>query len=74
MFFISLIERHFQQYFSYNIVAVGFTGEGNQSTGKNHWPVASHSQTLSYNVVSSTPRHDGIQTHNCIGHKHWLHM
>jgi hypothetical protein len=24
--------------------------------GKNHWPVASHWQTLSHNVVSSTPR------------------
>jgi len=22
---------------------------------ENHWPVASHSQTLSHNVVSSTP-------------------
>ena len=26
--------------------------------GKNHWPVASHWQTLSHNVVSSTPRHE----------------
>jgi hypothetical protein len=24
--------------------------------GENHWPVASHKQTLSHNVVSSTPR------------------
>ena len=38
------VERHFQQYFSY-IVAVS-------SVGENHWPVASHWQTL-----SSTPRH-----------------
>ena len=27
--------------------------------GENHWPVASHWQTLSHNVISSTPRHDG---------------
>ena len=26
--------------------------------GKNHQPVASHRQTLSHNVVSSTPRHE----------------
>ena len=25
--------------------------------GENHWPVASHWQTLSHNVVSSTPCH-----------------
>jgi hypothetical protein len=25
---------------------------------ENHWPVASHWQTLSQNVVSSTPRHE----------------
>jgi hypothetical protein len=37
----------------------------NKSTGKlhhkqkeNHQPVASHWQTLSHNVVSSTPRHE----------------
>jgi len=26
--------------------------------GENHHPVASHWQTLSHNVVSSTPRHE----------------
>ena len=26
--------------------------------GENHRPVASHCQTLSHNVVSSTPRHE----------------
>jgi len=26
--------------------------------GENHRPVASHWQTLSFNVVSSTPRHE----------------
>jgi len=28
-----------------------------EETGENHRPVASHWQTLSHNVVSSTPRH-----------------
>jgi len=28
-----------------------------QETGENHRPAASHLQTLSHNVVSSTPRH-----------------
>jgi hypothetical protein len=28
--------------------------------GENHWPVASHWQTLSYNVVSSAPRREQI--------------
>jgi len=26
--------------------------------GKNHWPATSHGQTLSHNVVSSTPRYE----------------
>ena len=29
-----------------------------EETGDNHRPVASHGQTLSHNVVSSTPRHE----------------
>ena len=32
--------------------------------GENHRPAASHWQTLSHNVVSSTPHLSGIQTHN----------
>ena len=35
----------------------------------NHGPTASHWQTLSHNVVSSTPR----RTHNVSGDRHWLH-
>jgi hypothetical protein len=35
--------------------------------GDNHRPVASHWQTLSHNVVSSTFRLSGIRTHICIG-------
>jgi hypothetical protein len=32
--------------------------------GENHRPVASHWQTLSHNVVSSTPRHEQSSTTN----------
>ena len=35
-----------------------------------HQPVASHWQTLSHNVVSSTPHPSGIQTHYVIGDMH----
>ena len=42
--------------------------------GENHRPVASHWQTLSHNVASSTPRLRGIRTHNFfIGDRHRLH-
>ena len=34
---------------------------------ENHRPTASHAQSLSHNVVSSTPRQCGVQTHNVIG-------
>ena len=37
-------------------VAVSFIHGGNRSTRRKH--VASHLQTLSHNVVSSTPRHE----------------
>jgi hypothetical protein len=39
-------------------------------SGENHRPVASHWQTLSHNVVSSTPRLSGIRTHNVSGDRH----
>ena len=38
--------------------------------GKNHRPATSHGQTLSHNVVSSTPRLGGIQTHNVSSDRH----
>jgi hypothetical protein len=38
--------------------------------GENHRPVASHWQTLSHNVVSSTPRLSWIQTLNISGDMH----
>ena len=47
--------------FSY-IEAVSFIGGGIRR--KIHRPVASHSQTLSHNVVSCTPSLNGIRTHN----------
>jgi len=40
--------------------------------GENHRPVASHGHTLSHNVVSSTPRLNGIRTHNISGDRHRL--
>ena len=40
------------------IVAHSYIGGENRSTQKNHLPVASNWQTLSHNVVSSTPRHE----------------
>jgi hypothetical protein len=41
--------------------------------GENHQPVASHWQTLSHNVVSSTPRKEWVQTCNFRGDRHWLY-
>jgi len=42
--------------------------------GENHRPVASHWQTWSHNVVSSTHHLSGVQTHNFSGDRFWLHM
>ena len=46
--------------------------EETQGPGENNWPVSSHWQTLSHNVVSSTPRHE--RGSNISGDMHWLHM
>jgi hypothetical protein len=48
-------KHHFQQYFIY-IVAVSFIDEGNRSTRRKPSTWLSHWQTVSYKVVSSTPR------------------
>jgi len=39
-------------------VVVSFIDEETGVPGENHRPVASHWQTLSHNVVSSTPSHE----------------
>ena len=41
-----------------------------EKTGENHRPVASRLQTLSHNVVSSTPRPSWIRIHNGSGDMH----
>ena len=40
---------------------------------ENHWPAASHWQTLLHNVVKSVPCLSEIQTHSVSGDRHWLH-
>ena len=47
--------------------------EETEVPGENHRPVASYRQTLSHIVVSSTPRLNGIRTHNFSGDRHSLH-
>jgi len=44
--------------------------EGTGLPGENHLPAASHWQTLSNNVVSSTPCLTGIRTHNFSGDRY----
>jgi hypothetical protein len=47
-----------------------FIDEETRGPRENHRPVASHCQTLSHNVVSSTPHLSGIRTHNLSGDRH----
>ena len=43
---------------------------------ENHRSAASHWQTLSHRVISSTPRHElnWVRTHNLSGERNLLHM
>ena len=45
-----------------------------EETGENHRSVASHRQTLSHNVILSTPRLREIRTHIFSADRHWLHI
>jgi len=56
-------------------MAINFIGEGNQSTRRKSKPptCVSHWQTLSNNVVLSTPLLSLVQTQNASGDRHWLH-
>jgi hypothetical protein len=45
-----------------------------EETGENHPPVSSHWQTLSHNVASSTPRLNGVRTHNFSCDRYGLHI
>ena len=49
--------------------------EETEVPGENHQPVASHWQTISHNVVSSTPRMNWFEltTLVVIGRPYWLH-
>jgi hypothetical protein len=49
------------------MVAISFIGRGNWSARKKHLPVASHWQTWSHSVVSSTLSLSGIRTHKISG-------
>ena len=42
--------------------------EETEVPGENHRPVASYCQTLSYNVVSSTPRYEQGSNFSCDRH------
>ena len=44
-----------------------------EETGENPLPAASHGQTLSHTVVSSTQRLSEIRAHNVSGDRYWLH-
>ena len=52
------------------IVVVSFIGEETGGSGENHRSAASHWQTLSHTVVSSTPRLCGIRPRNVGGDRY----
>ncbi len=49
-----------------SVLLIGETGV----PGENHRPGLRHWQTLSHNVVSSTPRHERYSNHNFSGDMH----
>ena len=72
----TLVGLFYGVYATFNIsviVTVSFIGGGNLNTPKNHWPIASHWQTLSHNVVMSTPRMSGFRTYKVSGDRQWFH-
>ena len=62
--YLPYFEKYFFIFISWrSVLLVEETGV----PGKNHRSAASHWQTLSHNVVSSTPRLSGMRTHNYSG-------
>ena len=57
---------------TFNIISVLLVEE-NGVPQKKHWPATGHWQTVSHNVLSSTPPYEWIRTHNFNGHRHWMH-
>ena len=70
--YLTPLSTIFQLYRGGHVFLVEETG----GPAENHRPVASQWQTLSHNVVLSTPHLRGIQTHNVSGDtdRHWLHI
>ena len=66
---LMLLSTIFHLYHGCSVLLVDETGV----PGENHWPVTSHWQTWSHNVVLGTPRLSEIRTHNVSGDMHWLH-
>jgi len=56
-------------YATFNNIS-GLLVEESGVLGENHRPATSHRQTLSHNVILSTPRLNGIRTHNVSCDRH----
>jgi hypothetical protein len=67
--FVRLFGVRYFCYYPYSTIFQLFTRRSIvlEETGENHRSIASQWQTLSYNVVSSTPCLSGIWTHNVGG-------